>query len=150
MILLSSIFYFCVARSIDDIMPLFGKPGFKAGRKVPKRRPDAGSTNAGQLNDKEALDPNLDFSSTPLRLSLGGQSLLFQNGAWVTSDGKYSRCRYSMPGNLTNRISLDKSGSEIPGPNLSIEISKLLLDWNDTVLIKVFSKICKGLQLLVV
>ena len=69
-------------------MPLFGKPSFKAARKVPKRRADAGSTNPSQLTDKAALDPNLDFSQTPLQLSLGGQSMIFQNGNWVAQDGK--------------------------------------------------------------
>lgn len=68
-------------------MPLF-KPSFKANRKVPKRRADAGSTNPSQLTDKAALDPNLDFSNTPLKLKLGGQNMVFQNGAWVPQDGE--------------------------------------------------------------
>ena len=70
-------------------MPIFKKTSFKATRKVPKRQPDAGSVNPAQLtNDKAALDPNLDFSQTPLKLNLGGQCMLFQNGEWVSQDGK--------------------------------------------------------------
>jgi len=68
-------------------MPLFGKASFKASRKVPKRKADAGSTDPSQLTDKSALDPNLDFSQIPLKLSLGGQKMIFQNGVWVPSDG---------------------------------------------------------------
>lgn len=68
-------------------MPLFGKPSFKAARKVPRRRADAGSTNPSQLtDDKVALDPNLNFAQTPLKLSLGGQSMVFQNGQWIATD----------------------------------------------------------------
>ena len=68
-------------------MPLFGKPSFKASRKVPRRRADAGSTNPSQLtDDKVALDPNLNFSQTPLKLSLGGQCMVFQNGQWLAHD----------------------------------------------------------------
>lgn len=73
-------------------MPLFGKPSFKAARKVPKRKADAGSTNPSQLTDKAALDPNLDFSQSPLNLKIGGQNLIFQNGNWTTQDGKYIKC----------------------------------------------------------
>ena len=70
-------------------MPLFGKASFKASRKVPKRKADAGSTDQGQLiTDKASLDPNLDFSQTPLKLSLGGQKMIFQNGVWVATDGR--------------------------------------------------------------
>ena len=69
-------------------MPLFGKASFKAARKVPKRKADAGSTDPNQLiTDKSALDPNLDFSQTPLKLSLGGQKMIFQNGIWIATDG---------------------------------------------------------------
>jgi len=68
-------------------MPLFGKASFKANRKIPRRRADAGSADPTQITtDKQALDPNLDFSTTPLKLNLGGQSMLFQNGNWVPQD----------------------------------------------------------------
>nr|XP_047144171.1 uncharacterized protein LOC100208341 isoform X2 [Hydra vulgaris] len=67
-------------------MPLFGKPSFKASRKVPKRRADAGSSNTIQLADKDTLDPNLDFSQIPLQLSLGGRKMMFQNGSWISRD----------------------------------------------------------------
>ncbi|XP_065659198.1 protein chibby homolog 1 isoform X2 [Hydra vulgaris] len=67
-------------------MPLFGKPSFKASRKVPKRRADAGSSNTIQLSDKDTLDPNLDFSQIPLQLSLGGRKMMFQNGSWISRD----------------------------------------------------------------
>ncbi|XP_066927885.1 protein chibby homolog 1-like [Clytia hemisphaerica] len=72
-------------------MPLFGKASFKASRKVPKRKADAGSTDPSQLSDKSALDPNLDFSQTPLKLSLGGQKMIFQNGVWIATDEQGSQ-----------------------------------------------------------
>ena len=72
-------------------MPLFGKSSFKASRRVPKRRADAGSANPAQLTDKESLDPNLDFSQVPLQLSLGGQKMIFQNGSWISHESTLNK-----------------------------------------------------------
>ena len=69
-------------------MPLFGKPSFKAARKVPRRRADAGSTDTSKITeDQVTLDPNLNFAQTPLKISLGGRSMVFQNGQWVAATG---------------------------------------------------------------
>lgn len=83
-------------------MPLFGKASFKAARKVPKRKADAGATDPSQLiTDKTALDPNLDFSQTPLKLSLGGQKMIFQNGIWLATDGMYKSYIFSLASKFT-------------------------------------------------
>ena len=63
-------------------MPLFKKPSFKANRKIPDRRVDAGATNT-QLLDRQSLDPGVDYDENPLELRLGGRNFTFSEGQWI-------------------------------------------------------------------
>jgi len=70
-------------------MPLFKKPSFKANRKIPDRRVDAGATNT-QLLDRQSLDPGVDYDENPLELRLGGRNFTFSEGQWICEDGEDS------------------------------------------------------------
>ena len=63
-------------------MPLFKKPSFKANRKIPDRRIDAGATNT-QLLDRQSLDPGVDYDENPVGLRLGEKNFIFSEGQWV-------------------------------------------------------------------
>eukprot|EP00794_Sanderia_malayensis_P009271 gene9271-10249_t len=70
-------------------MPLFRKPSFKANRKIPDRRADAGATNT-QLVDRQSLNPSLDFEQNPVDLAIGDKRYVFQEGQWLSKDGDES------------------------------------------------------------
>ena len=67
-------------------MPLFKKPSFKASRKIPERRVDAGATNT-QLLDRQSLDPGVDYDQNPVELVLGGRNFVFTDGEWLCKGG---------------------------------------------------------------
>lgn len=69
-------------------MPLFKKPSFKASRKIPDRRIDAGATNT-QLVDRQSLNPGIDFEQSPVEISLGGRMFVFQDGQWLCNGKDY-------------------------------------------------------------
>ena len=69
-------------------MPLFKRPSFKAGRKIPERRVDAGATNT-QLLDRQSLDPGVNYDENPVALRLGDKNFVFSDGDWVCEGSSF-------------------------------------------------------------
>ncbi|XP_062503654.1 protein chibby homolog 1-like isoform X2 [Corticium candelabrum] len=69
-------------------MPLFGRnKGFVPNQKTPRRK-SASLTNLSSLDDSVYSQNDLQVDGGgPIRVCLGGQELVFEDGNWITESG---------------------------------------------------------------